>query len=79
MAASPRFKVYLENDYRGSLHYLEDAAALVACIGDGATVRDGHRKAATVWTEGAEDFPASESYDGAAEVMRGRVKAFTLR
>jgi hypothetical protein len=64
MAASPRFKVYAaDGEYRGSLKYVEDAAALVALLGRGATIRDGHRK--VVWTEGV-DGDAADSYDTVA-------------
>lgn len=63
MAASPRWKVYDGDEYVAACKYLEDAAALVAFRGDGATIRDGHSARHTVWCEGAEDQPANESYD----------------
>jgi hypothetical protein len=47
----------------------EDAAAFVAIQGDGATVRFGRK---IVWTEGAEDISAGESYDQAADMMHER-------
>lgn len=43
MAASPDFKVYHRNEYRAACKYVEDAAALVAVLGDGAQIRYGHR------------------------------------
>jgi hypothetical protein len=38
-------------------------------------VRDGHAAKNTIWTEGAEDQPAGESFDHAADVMRARCQA----
>ena len=76
MAASPRFKVYNEGGkYLASCHHADDAAALVALRG--GTVRDGHLRKSIIWTEGAEEFPASESYDGAAAVMWDRITGRT--
>ena len=70
MAGSPRFKVYSSaNEYVASIKYLEDAAAFVAIQGPGATVRNGHAKKATIWTEGITGN-AYESYDYAAKVMQ---------
>jgi len=74
MAATPRFKIFSPlGEYVASCVHLEDAAALVALYGDGAQVRDGHTKKSTLWTEGAEQISAGESYDGAAAVMRSRL------
>lgn len=70
--AGPRWHVYSEdNEHMGGLKYAEDAAALLALHGAG-TIRgaDG----AVVWTEGAEDFSASESYDGVALVIAERTQ-----
>jgi len=69
--SSPKYKVY-DNDgqYVASCKHLEDAAILVG-IGypDRGTVRLGHGR--TLWTNGV-DGNASESYDGAAQVMADR-------
>lgn len=66
MAASPRWKVYGANgEYRASCKYPEDAGAIVALLGDGATIRDGHRSSKAVWTEGV-DGTAGDSYDDVA-------------
>lgn len=44
MAAAPRWKVYTpQGEYEGSVKHLESAAALVASMGDGATIRSGGR------------------------------------
>lgn len=70
MAAAPYWKVYDEQgEYRAACKRVEDAVALVAVIG--GTVRAGHHR--VVWHEGEEAFGASESYDGAAEVIAGRM------
>lgn len=73
MAASPRWKVYSQNLYIASCHYIEDAAALVALHGQGTTIRDGHRR--IVWTEGEESLPASESYDHVLDMVYKRTRA----
>ena len=76
MAGSPRFKVYTADQrYIGCLVHLEDAAAMVALQGAGATIRDGHAKRTTLWTEGSESISAGESYDEAATIMNERIAA----
>jgi hypothetical protein len=76
MAASPQFKVYsASNEYRAALKYAEDAAAFVAILGDGATIRHGHSAKEIVWREGEEEFSASESYERAATRMYARMMA----
>ena len=75
MAASPQWKVYDEHgEYIASAKYPEVAAVIVAALG--GTVRHGHRKIDTVWTEGSEEIPASESYDRVANIMRERLDDF---
>lgn len=60
-----------------ALLFAEDAAALVALYGDGATIRT--RPDRVLWTEGGEDQPAGESYDHARDVVHERhaTKAWT--
>lgn len=73
MAASPLWKVYgVEKDYRAACKFIEEAAVIVAFLGNGATIRCDH--ALIVWTEGQEQQPASESYDHVAEVVAKRVE-----
>lgn len=63
MAGSPKWKVYdADGEYRAACKYLEEAACLVDFLGDGSTIRAGHDKRWTVWTEG-KDGKAGESYD----------------
>lgn len=70
MGASPKWKVYREdNEYVASCHYPQDAAALVGNWGPGATIRLGHTKRNVVWTEGAEEIPAHESFDRVADIV----------
>ena len=72
MAASLRWKIYTrENQYIASCRYLATAAALMAFLGDGATIRDGHTKRHTVYTEGISGN-AAESYDYVVEYVLGR-------
>ena len=58
-----------DGDLMAITKHAEDAAAFVALIGDGATVRNGGK---VLWTEGAEDIPAAESYDAAASTILER-------
>lgn len=73
MAASPKFKIYRNDEYIGSVKYGEDAAAMMFS-GEGSEVRLGHSKRNVVWTEGQEEIPAFESYDRASEIMNQRVE-----
>jgi hypothetical protein len=57
------------------LRHLEDAAALVALQGDGAKIRFGR---VVLWREGSEDYSASESYDGVAELCYSRLSAHVV-
>lgn len=51
----------------------EEAAMLVALLGPGACITDPN--CSILWNEGAEDQPASESYDHVAEVVMARMKS----
>ena len=74
MAASPMWKVYsAEREYRAACKAVEEAARLVAFLGDGATIRAEHTL--ILWTEGAEGQSAAESYDHVAEVVHARLSA----
>lgn len=75
MAASPDWKVYKDGEYRAACKYVEDAAVLVAALGDGTEIRYGHSTAWTVWVEGQENQSAGESYDEVARVARVRLAA----
>ena len=79
MAGSPKWKVFVDDEYIASCKYAEDAAALVGARGpcdDGSVqVRYGHSKRYTVWRDGLEDIEAAESYDVAAETMIEREAA----
>jgi hypothetical protein len=72
MAASPKFKVYdATGTYLAACKEVEAAAAVVSLYGDGSTIRTGHSKRHTVWTEGA-DGEAGDSYDEVVEVVAER-------
>ena len=72
MAAAPRFKVYTpQGEYTAACKQIEEAACLVAFLGDGATIRPDHGKPA--WVEGREDQPAGESYDHVVYVVTYRM------
>jgi hypothetical protein len=71
MAASPQWKVYRGKEYLAACKRVEEAACLVAFLGDGATIRSGHDL--VLWTEGSEDQSACESYDHVTEVVHGRL------
>lgn len=77
MAASPKYKVYTpEKEYEASCKHGEVAAAIVAMLGDGATIRLDHSR--ILWTEGEEQIPASESYDGVAATLFVRERDGTV-
>ena len=74
MAGTPQYKVYnAGGDYRAAFKDPTEVAILVAALGDGTTIRDGHDRRFTVWTEGAEDQPAGESFDHVAETVFSRI------
>ena len=71
MAAAPRYKVYADDgSYQAAVKELEAGAMLMLLYGPGATVRDGHSPARTLWTEGV-DGVAGDSYDDAVNAMIG--------
>jgi hypothetical protein len=73
MAKTPEFKVYKDSgEYVAACKYPEDAAAIVASYGDGATIRLGHRR--VIWQEGSETQPAGESYDYVYQVVMDRIR-----
>ncbi len=70
MANSPRWKVYdAQRQYQAATKDTVLAAVLVAFLGPGATIRDGH--GLVVWLEG-EDGLAAESYDAVTECCAQR-------
>jgi hypothetical protein len=74
MAAAPQYKIYdLQGEYMGACKEVEGASALVSFYGLGATIRNGHTKKTTVWTEGADGW-ASHSYDVTGEIIRDRIQ-----
>jgi predicted secreted protein len=73
---SPQFKVYrASGEYVASCKYASDAGWMAAISGDGATVRYGHAKKDTLWTEGAEVTTAGKSFDHVAEIILDRYQA----
>lgn len=73
MAASPPIKVFNPAGvYIASCKHFEDAAALVSLNGNGSQVK-WHHSGWVLWTEGAEDIPAGESYDRAGLLMAERL------
>ena len=79
MSNVPSWKVYTpDGKYVAACKYPEDAAAVVASYGDGASIRWLHRKKDTVWTEGT-DGSAGESYDACARICRLNLQAIKIR
>jgi hypothetical protein len=65
-----KLKVYnTDKEHVASFVYPTDAAAFLSTIGEGASIR---LQNSVVWFEGAEDQPASESYDHVAETIEKR-------
>jgi len=81
-SGTPKFKVF-DGDgvYQASCKELEACAALVALYGEGSTIRWGHAKRDTLFTQGV-DGDAGESYDlvvmHCADVLDRRLEA-TIR
>jgi hypothetical protein len=71
---SPFWKVYMGDEYRAATKHVEEAACLVAFLGDGATIRADHKL--VVWREGREDQSAAESYDHVVAVAHQRLEAY---
>lgn len=68
------FKVIdFEGDIRAQTVFAEDAASMVAFLGDGATVEQIGRKGVVLWREGSETESASESFDLAAKTIHDRI------
>lgn len=80
MGASPPYKVYdHEGQYVAACRYVSDAAAIVACHDTpGWTIRYGHHKRSTLWTEG-QDGQAGESYDHVVEVAEKLMRSRSAR
>jgi hypothetical protein len=73
MAATPRFKVFdRAGTYQASTHEVEAAAALLASIYEGGTIRLGHSRRDIVWEDG-KDGNAVESYDAVAITVYARL------
>ena len=73
MTNSPNWKVFNpKGEYVASCKFPEDAAAIVAAYGDGASIRWGHAKKDTVFTEGENECRAGNSYDACGELCRTR-------
>ncbi len=74
MARAPKYKIYsAEKEYVACCKRPDDAGAIVALYGDGATIRLGHNT--VLWCEGNESQPAGESYDYVAEICWAREHA----
>lgn len=69
----PGWKVYSPSGtYVGATYLAEDAGALVAAYGEGATIRWGHSKARLVWTDGVDGY-AGDSYDVVGVLCNARL------
>jgi len=69
MAQSPRYKIYdAAGEYQASVKDLTLAGGLMAILGEGATVRDGHRL--VIYTEGIDGDSGNSYDDVAAHVLK---------
>lgn len=74
MGAAPEWKVFnADGEYVAACKEIEGAAVLADFYGNGSKIKHEHRL--TVWTEGAEDQPAAESWDHVATTAYARVEA----
>ena len=68
--------------YVASTQFAEDAAALVAVLGDGATISVNNEpklwRKYIVWREGRESQSAHESYDHVTEIVHLREASETF-
>lgn len=64
------YVVWLGREIRARCLHAEEAACLVAFLGNGARIVVGRR---TVWEEGKEVQPAAESYDYVTEWVEKRL------
>lgn len=72
MTTNLAFSIYSEyGELMAKTKYAEDAASVVAFLGEGSTIKVGKQ---SVWFEGDEEFPASDSYDGVAAIITKRLK-----
>lgn len=68
MAKSPDYKVYdADGNYQAAVKSAALGVVLAGFLGEGATVRYGHKR--VVWVEGAEDTTATDSYDEATSLI----------
>ena len=73
--ASPKFKVFNPSGkYVAACKFAEDAAAVVAVYGAGASIRFLHNKKDTLWTDGV-DGSAGDSFDACAVLCNERLAA----
>lgn len=72
------WSVRFNGELRASVLYAEDAAILVAGIGDGAVITCGNSRE-VLWEEGKEEQPAAESYDFVAETVEARNRSGAKR
>lgn len=76
---TPQFKIYDANgEYQGCTKRAEEAGAVVALLGDGASIRYGHSKSWTLWVEG-RDGNAADSYDVVASTCQSNYDARALQ
>ncbi len=72
MASAPKWKVYSRGDYLAACKDLSDALALCDKNGDGSSIRHGHAKSSTVWTQGDEAVDSLD-YDTVIEIIHNRM------
>lgn len=72
MARAPEWKVYdAAGEYQAACKEVEAAASLLGFYGEGSTIRFNHRL--TLWVEGSESQPASESFDFVSDTIAKRM------
>lgn len=78
MAGTPYIKIYdAQGEYEAACKNWETAAVIVSFLGPGSTIRAGHSKNRTVWTEGnGKDGSAADSYDLCADRCIERLEGF---
>jgi len=80
MAASPKYKIFQNGQYLGSLKRPSDAAVLISVLGPGSSVRLGHAKRDTLLVVTDENHSAiCDSYDQTEDAICEAESAFRAR
>ena len=79
MGQTPKLKVFnARGEYVAAVKFPEDGAAILAAYGPGSTLRLGHAKETTLYTDGL-DGDAGQSYDDVAAFVNAKLNALAAQ